>query len=233
MFENWDDEDFGFYDTDSDEETGTKVRDTVLESLLSKALKRVNVSASLAPVIGGSLDPLDLTKLTGSIQVQANNDYAEVDLNMDNITLTELSKVKVENLVVERKDNLEEMKILFNVKLDSFAARGRFDIVGRVWAMEWWPVDSQGEQDFSAVMDKIIVETAASVKVGSSDCKENGASVTDLNLVLHYQQVDFDLTNIDPELVHTMWSLALESLNELASSSLKDLMRQRISEFVC
>ena len=25
MFDNWDDEDFGFYDTDSDEETGTKV----------------------------------------------------------------------------------------------------------------------------------------------------------------------------------------------------------------
>merc|ERR1719270_70831 len=87
MFENWDDEDFGFYDTDSDEEAGTKVRDTVLESLLSKALKRVNVSASIAPVIGDSLDPLDLTKLTGSIQVQANNDYAEVDLNTDNITL--------------------------------------------------------------------------------------------------------------------------------------------------
>ena len=39
--------------------------------------------------------------------------------------------MKVENLVVERRDNLEEMKILFNVKLDSFAARGRFNIVGR------------------------------------------------------------------------------------------------------
>ena len=25
MFDNWDDEDFGFYDTDSDEEAGTKV----------------------------------------------------------------------------------------------------------------------------------------------------------------------------------------------------------------
>ena len=106
----------------------------------------------------------------------------------------------------------------------------------------------------------------------SSGCKEIGASVTDFNLVLHYQQVqlismlgtcscswyhshqllqhlalrqkvwnkgrllirfrflypiiliillnilnqvDFDLTNIDPELVHTMWSLALESLNEV------------------
>merc|ERR1712013_394294 len=159
-------------------------------------------------------------------------DYAEVDLNMDNITFTGLSKVKVENLVVTRRDNLEEMKILFNLKLDSFAARGRFNIVGRVWAMEWWPVDSQGEQDFCAVMDKITVETAATVKVGSG-CKESGASVTDLNLVLHYQQVEFNLTNIDPELVHTMWSLALESLNELASSSLKDLMRQRISEFVC
>ena len=39
--------------------------------------------------------------------------------------------MKVENLMVERRDNLEEMKILFNVKLDSFAARGIFNIVGR------------------------------------------------------------------------------------------------------
>ena len=36
--------------------------------------------------------------------------------------------------------------------------------------------------------------------------------VTLLNIL---NQVDFDLTNIDPELVHTMWSLALESLNEV------------------
>ena len=41
--------------------------------------------------------------------IKADNDYAEVDLNMDNITLTGLSKVKMEDLlvVVERKDNLE------------------------------------------------------------------------------------------------------------------------------
>ena len=33
-------------------------------------------------------------------------------------------------------------------------------------------------------------------------------------------QVYFDLTNIDPELVHTMWSLALESLNEVRPSNI-------------
>ena len=43
-----------------------------------------------------------------SFHIKADNDYAEVDLNMDNITLTGLSKVKMEDLlvVVERKDNL-------------------------------------------------------------------------------------------------------------------------------
>ena len=44
-----------------------------------------------------------------SFRNKADNDFAEVDLNMDNITLTGLSKVKMEDLlvVVERKDNLE------------------------------------------------------------------------------------------------------------------------------
>ena len=77
----------------------------------------------------------------------------------------------------------------------------------------------------------------------------------------------FDLTNLDPELVLTMWSFALDPLNQvfaamfqiffchfnvyftevkivdrndlgisllqLAVSSLKDLMREKISEFIC
>ena len=44
-----------------------------------------------------------------SFRNKADNDFAEVDLNMDNITLTGLSKVKMEDLlvVVERRDNLE------------------------------------------------------------------------------------------------------------------------------
>ena len=39
-------------------------------------------------------------------------------------------------------------------------------------------------------------------------------------MLIILNQVDFDLTNIDPELVHTMWSLALESLNEVRPSNI-------------
>ena len=46
-----------------------------------------------------------------SFRNKADNDFAEVDLNMDNITLTGLSKVKMEDVdhmvMVERRDNLE------------------------------------------------------------------------------------------------------------------------------
>merc|ERR1719352_263354 len=122
MFENWDDEGFRDYDSEYEEDDGSEVekeRDTVLESLLSKAWKTVDLSASVSSLIGGTLDPLHVTKLTGPIHIQEENDYVEVDLHLENTTLTGFSGASVKDLVVERRrDNLDELDIFFNILLD-------------------------------------------------------------------------------------------------------------------
>ena len=50
---------------------------------------------------------------------------------MGNTTLTGLSGASVKDFVVERKDNLEELNISFNILLDAVMARGRFNMIGR------------------------------------------------------------------------------------------------------
>ena len=50
---------------------------------------------------------------------------------MENTTLTGLSEVSVQDLVVERRENLEELSISFNIFLAALMARGRFNMVGR------------------------------------------------------------------------------------------------------
>ena len=52
-------------------------------------------------------------------------------MHLENTTLAGLSEVSVEDLVVERSDNLEELGISFNVLLAAIMARGRFNMVGR------------------------------------------------------------------------------------------------------
>ena len=55
----------------------------------------------------------------------------EVDLHLEKTSLEGLSELSVEDLVVERRENLEELGISFNVLLAAIMARGRFNMVGR------------------------------------------------------------------------------------------------------
>lgn len=50
---------------------------------------------------------------------------------MGNTTLTGLSGALVKDFVVDRKDNLEELNISFNILLEDVMARGRFNMIGR------------------------------------------------------------------------------------------------------
>ena len=50
---------------------------------------------------------------------------------MGNTTLTGLSKASVKDFMVDRRDNLEELNISFNILLDAVMARGKFNMIGR------------------------------------------------------------------------------------------------------
>ena len=50
---------------------------------------------------------------------------------LEETSLTGLSKVSVEEVVVGRRENLEEMIISFNILFAAIRATGRFNMVGR------------------------------------------------------------------------------------------------------
>ena len=54
-----------------------------------------------------------------------------MDLHLANTTITGLSEVSVADIVVERRESLEEMKVSFNILLAAIMAKGRFNMVGR------------------------------------------------------------------------------------------------------
>ena len=55
----------------------------------------------------------------------------EVDLHLESTTLTGLSEALVKDVVVERRENLDELNLSFNILLTAIMARGRFNMVGR------------------------------------------------------------------------------------------------------
>ena len=63
--------------------------------------------------------------------LEEENDYVEVDLHLEKTSLEGLSELSVEDLVVERRENLEELSISFNIFLAALMTRGRFNMVGR------------------------------------------------------------------------------------------------------
>ena len=52
-------------------------------------------------------------------------------MHLANITITGLSEVSVADIIVERRESLEEMKVSFNILLAAIMAKGSFNMVGR------------------------------------------------------------------------------------------------------
>jgi len=235
--DSWDDWDDWIEDTsenfedDKDSVVKDTIRDEVFERMLGQIWKRVDIPGIMSE---NSLDPLEVIRLTGPVDLQEENSFAKVNLTMSEITLFHLSHVNLQDVIVTRSSNLTEMEIKATLAVDRLFAGGFYSLVGRVWALDWWNVDSEGEQSFTATMHNVTLDIDIFIDTRAGDCDNTGSAViTHLELPLHYDQVIFNATNLDGNLVRIVFDLMIGSLNQAALDALREHMREKISEFMC
>lgn len=230
-WDDWVDDTSEDYETEEDSVAKDRVRDEVFERMLGQIWNRVDIPVVMA---AASLDPLDVTKLTGPVDIQEENSFAKINLTMREISLFHLSQVYLKDITVARSNNLTEMEVKATLAVDRVFAGGFYSLVGRVWAVNWWNVDSLGEQSFTATMYNATLPLNVLINSRAGHCDSTGTAViTRLEIPLKYDQVNFNATNLDGDLVRAVFGLMVDSLNQAGVDSLKELMKEKISEFMC
>jgi len=210
-------------------------RDEVLEKILSQVWDTLDISSTLEPLIGDSLDPLNISRAIpgGEVSVSEEGSVYQANLTMKDITMYNLGQVYLKKVMVTRSEDLTNMEVTAWIGLDLLSANGTYSINGM---LGWWPVDSKGERSFHAEMYNATL--APRVRVDTrTGCDENGnAIITDLKIPLKYDEVSFHMDNLGEfynSVVNGIGVFLISSQNELAVSALKGLIARSIASFAC
>jgi len=210
-------------------------KDEVLEKILHQTWDMLDISATLQPLIGDSLDPLNISGVLpgGKVSVREEGTVYQANLTMSDIVMYNLSKAYLKKISVTRSENLTNIEITAWIGIDLVTANGSYSLQGM---LGWWPVDSDGERSFQAEMHnatlvpKIRVDTRAG-------CDERGnAIITDLKIPLEYDEVNFHMENLGEfynSVVNGIGVFLISSQNQLAVASLKGLIARNIASFTC
>jgi len=215
--------------------TENRIRDEVLEKILQQTWETLDISDTLEPLIGDSLDPLNISRAIpgGEVSVSEEGSVYQANLTMSDITMYNLSKAHLKKILVTRSEDLTNLEVTAWLGLDLLTANGTYSIKGM---LGWWPVDSDGVRAFHAEMynatlaPKIRVDT----RVG---CDEAGnAIITDLKIPLEYDEVSFHMDNLGEfynSVVNGIGVFLISSQNKLAVQALEGLIAKNIASFAC
>lgn len=127
------------------------------------------------------------------------------------------------------------MDIQAEFRLDDLMANGTYNVTGWLgWS--WVQVDSEGPQPFQIHM--LNTTLSPQVKVDAvADCDEEGnAKVTELNIPLKYDSLDFDMENLDDAfkiVLQGILVLVIEAQNMLAVAALRGMIASSIGSLMC
>jgi len=215
--------------------TEERTRDEVLEKILEQSWDMLDISATLQPLIGDKLDPLNISRAIpgGEVSVSQEGTVYQANLTMRDIVMYNLSKAHLKKISVTRSENLTNLEVTAWIGIDLVKANGTYSLQGM---LGWWPVDSDGVRPFNAQMynatlvPKVRVDTRAG-------CDERGnAIITDLRIPLEYDEVNFHMENLGEfynSVVNGIGVFLISSQAELAVTALQGLIAKNIASFTC
>ena len=127
------------------------------------------------------------------------------------------------------------MNIETEFKLDSLSARGLYNVTG--W-LGWTDIilDSEGVQPWRAEMINCSLLLKANVDA-DADCDEEGnAKISQLDIPLLYDTIDFNMENLDKAfdtVIQGILVMLIKAQNILAVSALKNLISSTVSSLMC
>eukprot|EP00092_Neocalanus_flemingeri_P024668 GFUD01026756.1.p1 GENE.GFUD01026756.1~~GFUD01026756.1.p1 ORF type:complete len:459 (-),score=134.96 GFUD01026756.1:224-1600(-) len=210
-------------------------RDEVLEKILKQVWETLDISETLQPLIGDTLDPLNISRAIpgGEVSVNEEGSMYQANLTMRDITMYNLGQAYLKEVLVTRSEDLTNLEVTASFGLDLLTANGTYSILGM---LGWWPVDSHGERSFHAEMYNATLAPRVRVDTRAGCDQEGNAIITDLKIPLVYDEVTFHMDNLGEfynSVVNGIGVFLISTQNELAVSALKGLIARSISSFAC
>jgi len=210
-------------------------RDEVLEKILKQTWESLDISETLQPLIGDTLDPLNISRAIpgGEVSVNEEGSVYQANLTMRDITMYNLGQAYLKEVLVTRSEDLTNLEVTARLGLDLLTANGTYSIKGM---LGWWPVDSQGERSFHAEMYNATLAPRVRVDTRAGCDQQGNAIITDLKIPLVYDEVTFHMDNLGEfynSVVNGIGVFLISSQNDLAVSALKGLIARSIASFAC
>ncbi|XP_023319732.1 uncharacterized protein LOC111694907 isoform X2 [Eurytemora carolleeae] len=213
----------------------SRVPDEVWEQMIRQAWLDIVVAVNRDRALYGiGLEPLYVDPLMDQpVYVNTSLLGYEIEFYMWNITIAGLADMKLEELVLERGDSLKNLDTRAVLNIGNLTVTGQYKYkavyTGWVWGMG--DMDSGGEQAFTVDLGSAKQKIEVSMDVVDGCNKTSNLVITNIQLPLEYDYVNFDFKNIG-SILGGVVSVIGEMAIELSKSTIVDLVKSSLKEEV-
>eukprot|EP00092_Neocalanus_flemingeri_P039152 GFUD01042614.1.p1 GENE.GFUD01042614.1~~GFUD01042614.1.p1 ORF type:complete len:843 (+),score=261.12 GFUD01042614.1:84-2612(+) len=216
------------------------VADEIWEQMIRQAwldiVKTINREKAL---YGVGLKPLLLDPLMPEpIAIKEDMAGYNVNLAMWNISIDGLDHIKLERLLLERGQALNNLREKAIIDIGNLTIKGMYKYTAE--CSNWFCIvnafDSEGEQPFKISMSGAKFNVIVKLDTINGCGQENNMVITNIEMPLEYVDVDFDFTNIGTVLgaiVGTIGNIALSFSQGLIVDVVKQNVASEVPTFLC
>jgi len=162
----------------------------------------------------------------------------QVDLSMWNITVHGIEGISLEKLVLERGQGLNNLREEATIDLGNITVKGMYQYTAKctAWLCVIDAFDSEGPQPFDITMSRAKFKVEVKINTLNNCGTEKNLIITDLNLPLEYEEVNFDFTNIGSVLgtgVGIIGGLALGVVQGMVVDFAKVAVQKEVPTLIC
>jgi hypothetical protein len=216
------------------------VADEIWEQMIRQAwLDIVKTINSEKALYGIGLKPLLLDPLMPE-PIVINDDMAgyHVDLAMWNISIHGIDDIRLEKLLLERGQALNNLREKAIIDIGNLTIQGMYKYTAQCtnWFCIIDSLDSEGDQPFQIDMTGAKFNVVVKMDTVYGCGKDKNMIITDIELPLNYQEVVFDFTNIGTVLgaiVGTIGNIALSFSQDLIVNVVKQNVAKEVPTLLC